>query len=300
MTDPFDPELRTAARFLPRGAVNARTLRLVRLPIGLMSRQVPDDVQVHPVGEVSVRLFHPPAGSAGPHPAILWIHGGGFVIGTAAQDDRTCRRLARTHGAVVASVDYRLAPEHQFPVPLDDCHDALVWLAGRDDVDRGRVAIAGASAGGGLAAGLALLARDRGQVRPAAQILAYPMLDDRTALRDDIDERHFRLWNNRSNRFGWRAYTGLPPGSPAVWDLAAPARHDDLSGLPPAWIGVGTLDLFHDEDVTYAGRLRDAGVDCELQIVPGAYHGFDGIRPKAAVTKQFLAGQDAVLSAALA
>ena len=127
---------------------------------------------------------------------MLWIHGGGYVIGSAAQDDAVCRHLAHELGRLVAAVDYRLAPEHPFPVPLHDCHDALVWLANRGDVDADRVAIGGASAGGGLAAALALLARDRAEVRPAFQLLSYPMLDDRTALRTDIDERHFRLWNN--------------------------------------------------------------------------------------------------------
>ena len=288
------------ARLLPRRAVSERTLPIIRYLTGLLARRQPDDVEIHTVGDVTVRLHRPPAGTTGPHPAILWIHGGGFVIGTAAQDDGTCRRLARKHDAVVAAVEYRLAPEHRFPVPLDDCHDALVWLAARDDVDAGRVAIAGASAGGGLAAGLALLARDRGEVRPVAQVLAYPMLDDRTVLRDDINQRYLRLWDSRSNRFGWSSYTGLAAGSRGISELAAPARCEDLTGLPPAWIGVGTLDLFHDEDVAYAQRLRDAGVDCDLQIVDGAFHGFDGVRPGSRVARSFLAGQDAALAAALA
>ena len=288
------------ARLLPRRAVSERTLPIVRFPVRLLARRQPQDVEIHTVGDVSVRLHRPPGPATGPHPALLWIHGGGFVIGTAAQDDGTCRRFARELGAVVAAVEYRLAPEHRFPVPLHDCHDALAWLAARDDVDASRVAIGGASAGGGLAAGLALLARDRGEVHPVAQVLAYPMLDDRTVLRNDIDQRSLRLWDNRSNGFGWSSYTGLPPGSPAVSGLAAPARCEDLTGLPPAWIGVGTLDLFHDEDVAYARSLRDAGVDCELQIVEGAFHGFDGVRPHSQVSKAFLAGQDAVLAAAFA
>ena len=300
MTSPIHPELRRVARVLPRRAVSRRTLPFVRFPMGLMARRQPDGVEIHTVGDVSVRLHRPPGTTTGPSPALLWIHGGGFVLGTAAQDDRTCRRIARRHGAVVAAVEYRLSPEHPFPVPLDDCHDALAWLAARDEVDAGRVAIGGTSAGGGLAAGLALLARDRGEVHPVAQVLAYPMLDDRTVLRNDIDQRSLRLWDNRSNAFGWSSYTGLPPGSPAVPALAAPARYEDLTGLPPAWIGVGTLDLFHDEDVAYAGRLRDAGVDCELHVVEGAFHGFDGVVPRSQVSKEFLAGQDAVLAAAFA
>jgi acetyl esterase/lipase len=229
---------------------------------------------------------------------MLWIHGGGFVMGSAAQDDALCRHFAEELGIVVASVDYRLAPESRFPVPLDDCHDALAWLADRPYVDATRIAVGGASAGGGLAAALAILARQRGEVSLSFQLLTYPMLDDRTGCRTGIDERHFRLWNNRSNRFGWQSYTGLAPGSPGVTGLAAPARCDDLSGLPPAWIGVGTLDLFHDEDLDYAERLSAVGVECAVVEVPGAFHGFDLVA-KATVVRQFRASQVAALAGAL-
>lgn len=224
-----------------------------------------------------------------------------MVIGSAAQDDALCRRLAKRHGAVVAAVDYRLAPEHPFPAPLDDCHDALVWLASQPDVDPNRIVIAGASAGGGLTAGLALLAQDRGDVRPAFQVLVYPMIDDRTVLRHDLDERNFRMWTNRSNRYGWSSYLGCAPGSPDMSAYAAPARATDnqLAQLPPAWIGVGSLDLFHDEDVLYAERLRSVGVDCELNVVPGAFHAFDGLARKAPVTRGFNASRDAAIAAAL-
>lgn len=264
-----------------------------------MGRRRPEGVTVVEVGEVSMRV-HRPSSASGPHPGLVWIHGGGMVIGAAAQDDRLCRALSEATGCVVAAVDYRLAPEHPFPIPLEDCHDALTWLAADPDVDAQRIAIGGASAGGGLAAGLALLARDRGEVHPVFQLLVYPMLDDRTALRTDIDEKPLRLWNNRSNAFGWTAYTGLPVGSPDVSPLAAPARREDLAGLPPAWIGVGSLDLFHDEDVLYAERLRSAGVACELDVVDGAFHGFDGMAPKAAVTRRFHAAQVEALLGAFA
>jgi len=222
-----------------------------------------------------------------------------MVLGTAAQDDDLCRQVAEALGIVVAAVDYRLAPEHPFPVPLEDCHDALVWLAGRLNVDATRIAIGGASAGGGLAAGLALLARQRRVVAPVFQLLVYPMLDDRTATRSDIDERNFRLWDNKSNRFGWASYLGRPPGSDGVTDLAAPARAHDLTRLPPAWIGVGSLDLFFDEDVDFANRLRQAGVDCRLHIVDGAFHGFDRVAAKKPVAQQFLATQIDALATAL-
>jgi acetyl esterase/lipase len=219
------------------------------------------------------------------------------VIGGPEQDERLCRMIADRLGAVVAAVDYRLAPEHPFPAALHDCYDALFWLASRPDVDR--VAVGGASAGGALAAAVALLARERGEVHPMFQLLSYPMLDDRTALRDDLDARGVRLWNNDANRFAWRSYLGVEPGSADVSGLAAPARNDDLTGLPPAWIGVGQLDILHDEAVVYADRLAAAGVACELTVVPGAFHGFDSIRPNASITSRFRETQLRALAAAL-
>jgi acetyl esterase/lipase len=304
VTTPIHPELRGRARFLPRVAVGKRSLPLARAGMSLLARRRADGVEVEPVGDISVRV-HRPGGDGdpadhGPLPALLWIHGGGMVIGTPVQDDDLCRSFARSAGCLVGAVGYRLAPEHPFPTPLEDCYDALVWLMGRSDVDTSRVAIGGASAGGGLAAGLALLARERGLATPALQLLVYPMLDDRTVVRTDIDERNMRLWNNKSNAFGWGAYTGQPPGSPDVSPLAAPARSDDLSGLPPAWIGVGTNDLFYNEDVAYAGRLEAAGVPCDLEVVDGAFHGFDGVCAKAEVSRRFHQAQVHALSEALA
>lgn len=283
----FHPELRGAARLLPRHVVGPRLLPIARrLEARARRRPPPPDVEVVPTGSTTVRLHRPPAGTPAPWPAVLWIHGGGYVIGTAAQDDAACRELAVRLGALVASPDYRLAPEHPFPGALEDCHDALVGLAGRADVDADRVAIGGGSAGGGLAASLALLARDRGQVAPVFQALVYPMLDDRTALRRERDDAEVRLWDNRSNRFGWTSYLGTAPGTAAVDPVAVPARHPDLAGLAPAWIGVGTLDLFHDEDVAYAERLRAAGVPCQLEVVEGAFHAFDAMRPGARVVQE--------------
>ena len=259
---------------------------------GLTALRPAKDVEVENLGPISLRVHRPVGAEA--RPAMLWIHGGGYVIGNAAQDDALCRHFAATLGIVVASVDYRLAPESQFPVPLQDCYDGLAWLAGRPYVDVAGLAVGGASAGGGLAAALALMVRDRGEIPLAFQLLTYPMLDDRTACRTGIDQRNFRLWNNRSNLFGWQSYTGTAPGSPDISPLAAPARSDDLAGLPPAWIGVGTLDLFHGEDVAYAGRLEAAGVACTLDVVPGAFHGFDVVA-KSGVAKEFRASQVAAL-----
>jgi acetyl esterase/lipase len=220
-------------------------------------------------------------------------------MGTAAQDDAICQYFSDRLQAVVAAVDYRLAPEHRFPIPLYDCYEALQWLSEKPEVDPARIAVGGASAGGGLAAALALLAKERGEISLAFQLLAYPMLDDRTATAVGIDERHFRLWSNKSNRLGWQAYTGHPPGSDQIPDLAAPGRYQDLEGLPPAWIGVGTHDLFYEEDLAYAARLEAAGVPCRVEIVDGAFHGFDAVRPGAGVSRSFRAVQVDALADAL-
>jgi acetyl esterase/lipase len=296
--DVFHPDLRRVARWLPRGGISRRTLKPIRLLSGLQAKLGSKGVDVKAVAAVSVRV-HRPLSTEKLFPAMLWMHGGGMVMGTAAQDDAICRRFAQDLGIIVAAVDYRLAPDQTFPVPLHDCHDALVWLAQQPDVDSTRIAVGGASAGGGLAAALALLAHERGEVRLAFQLLTYPMLDDRTANRLDVDERNLRLWNVKANRFGWQSYLGHPAGGAGVSGLAAPARFDDLSQLPPAWIGVGTLDLFHDEDVAYADRLNAAGVPCALNLVEGAFHGFDLIRPKAGVSQAFRSAQVAALAGAL-
>src|ERR1700761_8840085 len=288
----FDPDLRPFARLAPRTGVGPRSLRVVRALSGLRRSKNPAGAEVLTLGSgVGVRL-HRPIGVSQPAPALLWLHGGGYVLGTAQQDDRPCRRFARELGITVAAVDYRLAPEHPYPAPLEDCYSALTWLAGLPAVDPARVAIGGASAGGGLAAALALLTRDRGEITPTLQLLAYPMLDDRSG--SGPKNRNYRLWGPKSNRFGWKSYLGS-----ADPDVAVPARRADLSGLPPAWIGVGTHDLFHDEDLAYAERLTAAGVPCEVEVVDGAFHGFDLIVPKAQVSQKFFARQCDSLRAGL-
>jgi acetyl esterase/lipase len=289
-----DPDLRLIARIAPRQLVGRRTLPLVRvLSERIRGRGPSDDVEVLTLESgVGVRLFRP-VGVTEPAPALLWIHGGGLVMGTARQDDRVCRGFSKRLGITVASVDYRLAPEHPYPAPLEDCYAALTWLAALPAVDPGRVAIGGASAGGGLAAALAQLARDRGEVAPVFQLLLYPMLDDRSSAAGD--KPNYRLWNARANRFGWTAYLG---GADPV--VAVPARREDLSGLPPAWIGVGGNDLFHDEDLAYAEGLQSAGVPCQVEVVPGVFHGFDLVAPKAQVSQRFFASQCEALRSGLA
>jgi acetyl esterase/lipase len=234
-------------------------------------------------------------------PAMLWIHGGGFILGSPAQDDAAATMFARELGMTVVAPSYRLAPEHPFPAAMDDLYATLRWLHANAEALRvraDRIVVAGASAGGGLAAGLTLLARDRKEVPVAFQLLVYPMLDDRTVGKT-IDGTNHRLWNAESNRFGWTSYLGREPGGADVPAYAAPARAESLAGLPPTWIGVGTFDLFHDEDVAYAKRLEAAGVAAHLEIVPGAFHAFD-VFQRANVSKAFHASQVAALRRALA
>ena len=286
------PDLRRVARFAPRQIVYPWSLPLLRrLPMGNRSSDDGVDVVDLPSG-AGARLYRPTAAAA-PTAALLWIHGGGYLLGSPEQDDALCRRYVQRLGIVVAAARYRLAPEHPYPIPLEDCYRVLTWLAGLPGVDADRIAIGGASAGGGLTAALSFLARDRGEVSPVLQVLSYPMLDDRT-VGPELDKPGFRLWNTRSNRFGWTSYLG--GADPAV---AVPARRTDLAGLAPAWLGVGTLDLFCAEDLAYAARLNAAGVECEVHEVPGAFHGFDGLAPKAAVSQAYFDSTCASLRRAL-
>ncbi|WP_330254116.1 alpha/beta hydrolase [Nocardia sp. NBC_00565] len=281
----FHPDLRRHARFLPQQLVSARTVPILRALQGLPGLRRPRGVEVVSLGSgVRVRV-HRPSVAATRTPALLWIHGGGYVMGCAQQDDRLCRRFAHKLGIVVAAVDYRLAPEHPYPEPLEDCYSALRWLADQPGVDSTRVAIGGGSAGGGLAAALALLVRDRGPITPILQLLTYPMLDDRTVAAAEVAD-YYRLWNVRSNLWGWASYLGN-----ADPEVAVPARCADLTGTAPAWIGVGSYDLFHGEDLAYAERLRSAGVGCTVQVVDGAFHAFDLIAPSAPVSRSFFASQ---------
>ncbi|MCV7265188.1 alpha/beta hydrolase [Mycolicibacterium poriferae] len=285
----FHPELRRVSRFLPNTLVTPVTVwAFARLP--RIVRPHPNTDAITLPSGLAVRVHQPSVASTPGGAALLWIHGGGYVLGSAAMDDGLCRRLAEELGILVAAVDYRLAPAHPYPAALIDCYETLTWLAAHPEVDAKRVAVAGASAGGGLAAALALMARDRGEVDIAAQILLYPMLDDRTAMRRDADRGLRRLWNNASNALGWSAYlVGADP------HIAVPARRGDLRGIAPAWIGVGTLDVLCDESYSYAERLREADVECRLEVVPGAFHGFDAVAPESAISRRFLTSQCTML-----
>lgn len=225
--------------------------------------------------EVLVRWYDPtPDRERGP--AVVFLHGGGMILGSVAMYDRLVAGYVAGSGVPFLSVDYRVAPEHPHPTPVDDCFAGLQWLVEHADelrVDPARVAVMGDSAGGGLAAGVVLLARDRG-VPVARQILVYPMLDDRTTT-PDPELAPFAAWSYDDNYTGWHALLGDDVGGPDVSAYAAPARAADVSGLPPTFIDTGELDIFRDECVEYARRIGATGTSVELHVHPGCPHGYD-------------------------
>jgi acetyl esterase/lipase len=225
--------------------------------------------------KVPVRRYRP-ADHDGELPALVYIHGGGFVVGSLDLYDADCRRIAAEVGAVVISVDYRLAPEHPFPAGLEDCYAALVWAAEQAEdlgVDPDRIGVGGESAGGGLAAGVALLARDRGGPRLCVQFLGIPELDDRLeteSMRSLVDTPITTIPNGE---ISWDSYLGAGVrGTERVSPYAAPARATDLAGLPPALVTAYEFDPLRDEGIAYAQRLLSAGVSTELNVYPGAFH----------------------------
>ncbi|MBJ6123650.1 alpha/beta hydrolase fold domain-containing protein [Sphingomonas sp. BT553] len=222
--------------------------------------------------------------------AVIWLHGGGYVAG-AAGIPVDLRLAAQRRGWLVVSVEYRLAPEATVAKSSADNYAALRWVhenAATLGVDRSRIAVGGASAGGGHAAMLALAARDRGEVKLAYQVLIYPMLDDRTgSSRPARPGTGQYVWTAKANRFGWSSLLGVPAGGMQVPVGVVPARRSDLGGLPPAFVGVGTLNLFLDEDLAYAGALRAAGVPVDLLVVPAAFHAFDSAAPMARASQNF-------------
>lgn len=221
-------------------------------------------------------------------PGVYHIHGGGMVVGDNRVGLDTLLDWMDAVPVVVVSVEYRLAPEHPHPAPVEDCYAGLVWTAEHAaelGIDAEKLLIAGASAGGGLAAAVALMARDRGGPRLAAQVLMCPMLDDRAITHSSRELVGEATWDSISNATGWTALLGAAAGGPGVDSYAAPARELDLTGLPPAFIDVGSVETFRDEDVDYAVRLWQAGVQAELHVWPGGFHGFDLFVPEAAVSR---------------
>ncbi|GER90501.1 esterase [Dictyobacter vulcani] len=282
-----DPELAALLDHIPTTVLTAEILKQIRA----MSPQATADVSQFAALSVSERFISGPEGAPDVRvlvylpnsvqeavPALLWLHGGGYIMGSADAEDLTVKSIVSTLGCAAVSVDYRLAPETPYPGPVEDCYAALKWLATHADelgIDLKRIAVGGSSAGGGLAAALALLTRDRGEFSLAFQFLLAPMIDDRTCtLANPHPYTGEFIWTPEANRFGWTALLGQEPGGTDVSPYAAAARAERLEGLPATFLYVGALDLFLEEDLEYARRLMRAGVPTELHVYPGAYHGF--------------------------
>ncbi len=251
--------------------------------------------------DVRILIFDPP-GRTG-KAAILHIHGGGMVLGYTAANDLANAALAVALGVMIVSVDYRLAPEAPFPGPQEDCMAALDWIVDNADVrgiDTSRIAVAGESAGGGLAAAVALMARAEGTIRLRAQFLTYPMLDYRTGTEQSPGLQHTGefIWTRSHNRFGWDALRGDYACDDVRAGWFSPALATDLSGLPPTFIATGALDLFLEENLEYVRRLAGAGVPVELHVYPGAFHAFN-IMPTARITQNYNRDLAAAISAML-
>lgn len=304
LIDSVHPELRPLARqmipmFRARGApthasldkIRSEAVAFVKKPtsdIAYEKRQIPGIA-----GQPPVTIYIVNAGKGEGRPAILHTHGGGFIAGSAASSIQQLQELCRELGCVAVSVEYRLAPEATYRGSVEDNYAGLKWLhdnAASLGVDPARIAVMGESAGGGHAALLAIAARDRGEIPVAFQCLIYPMLDDRTGTSRSVPPTIGRfIWTAESNRFAWQCFLGTAPGGKRVPASAVPARVANLAGLPPAFIGVGSIDLFVEEDIDYAKRLNAAGVSTELVVVPGVFHGFDILPIPSKVGEQFKA-----------
>ncbi|PFE11947.1 alpha/beta hydrolase [Bacillus cereus] len=241
-------------------------------------------------GEMLVKIYEPIENNLDKLPAMLWIHGGGYVMGHPDMDDVLCERFVQNAKCVVVSVDYRLAPEHPYPAAIEDCYAGLVWMTNEADslgIDVNRVAIAGASGGGGLTAALALMARDKGGPSIIFQMPLYPMLDNRniTPSSYEITEDH-ATWNRANNLTAWSMYLGKEKDSNELSPYAVPSRAENLAGLPPTYTCVGQLDLFRDETIEYVTRLAQAGVDVEFHLYPGCFHCFDVFVPESVVSQR--------------
>ncbi|GAA4605940.1 acetyl esterase/lipase [Actinoplanes octamycinicus] len=295
--DRVDPEARAAldARLaaVPGGfqAIGDIVARRAAIEEMTSTSQAPPNPRIHSqdhtipaTPEVLVRVYRP-AGTSETLPGIYCIHGGGMVQGNIDGDRATASLLCEQINAVVVSVRYRLAPEHPYPAAVEDCYTGLTWMvdnAAELGLDPRRVAVYGASAGGGLTIATALLARDRGGPPISFMMPIYPMIDDRHETASSREITDLGSWDRDTSIQAWTWYLG---GRPAD-GYAAPARAEDLTGLPPAFIDVGTVDLFRDEDITFAQRLMAAGVPTELHVHPGSYHGAESLAPDSALARR--------------
>lgn len=300
------PELHQVFKRIPQFSYHRGNLWLIRWLINLQpTSKIPGDIQIDNLSIQSQDLNHKihlriykPKSIGSPAPVLVWMHGGGFIIGKPKMDDPCLIQFAQELGITIVSVDYRFAPEHPFPNPLDDCYTALKWVYYHGQsmgIDPDRIAIGGKSAGGGLAATLVQLAHDRNEVKPIFQMLVYPMLDDRSSIRSDLANEELMIWTQENNRFAWEAYLQQKCGSDNLPPYSVASRREDLSGFPPTWLAVGTLDLFYEEDVAYAQKLKHCGVECELVVIPGAFHGFDSLNQQLQIVRDFRKSQIAAL-----
>lgn len=304
--DRIDPELAVILPSLPAELANINRENVVAVRAGMAATVLAPVITESVItehaapsaeGDVAVFVYRRPSEEI--QPCVLWIHGGGYIFGSA-QDDRA-RGISEQLGCTVVSVDYRLAPEHPFPAGSEDCYAALEWVRANAEtlkIDPARIAIGGASAGGGMAAGLALMNRDRGGADLAMQLLLYPMIDN---LHDTTSGQYTNhpVWNQKTSFNAWEMYLNSTPGKDAS-PYAAATRAADLSGLPPAYICVGSEDLFRDEDIEYARRLFAAAVPCDLAVFPGLFHGADSFLPSAKVSVRLEQGFIAALKHRLA
>jgi acetyl esterase/lipase len=308
----MDPELRDT--FSSLRAVDISDLAAARdtsHAVGALAQAAPDprvsreDRRVpgrEGAPEVLIRHYRP-VGQDQQLPCLYWVHGGGHLTGSVDEHDQLMDHVAANVGCAVVSVEWRRSPENPFPAEMDDCYAGLAWIfehAAELAIDRDRLAVGGASSGGGSAAGLALLARDRGEIPLCFQFLLYPMLDDRSVTVSSHAVTDGRVWNRESNLIGWRYYLGDAAGTDSASPYAAPTRAQDLAGLPPAFISVGELDLFLDEDIEYGQRLLQAGVPTELHVYAGAYHGSDLLSPDAALSRRMIRDRNEALLQAFA
>ncbi|MEU1520348.1 alpha/beta hydrolase [Streptomyces sp. NPDC005811] len=302
---PFDPELAAALELIKeviQPGMSPEDIEAIRQGPGI-SMLAELDLTAGGAFEVEDRTVPGPEGAPGisllicrptapaparPRPVVYHVHGGGMVLGTNRVGVDVALDWARELDLVVVSVEYRLAPENPHPAPVEDVYAGLLWTvehAKELGGDPERIVIAGASAGGGLTAALALLLRDRGGPRPLGQLLMCPMLDDRNDTPSSHQMAGLGVWDRTANETGWGALLGGLRGGPDVSPYAAPARAEDLSGLPPAFLDVGSAETFRDEVVTYASRIWQAGGVAELHVWPGGFHGFDGFAPQAALSR---------------
>lgn len=276
----LDPEIEALLETLPILSVpdvSAQTLDSIRsgsIPMELSDVVQREDIIIREDPKLSVRVHSLKETSQKDRPCVYSIHGGGYVAGSVDLDDAFFDELCQQTGCVGISVDYRLAPEFPYPVPIEDCYAGLAWVfknAEAYGIDPDRVGIHGISGGGGLAAALALMVRDRGEYQLAYQLLDCPMLDDRQVT-PSSRAKNLVGWSTASNSFGWTSYLGDIYGSDKIPYLAAPSRAEDLSALPPAYVCVGGADGFRDEGIEYAMKLEACGTPCELHVYAGAPH----------------------------